>query len=149
MDTKKDEQHFTMLDWWKKVLIENYANFEGRARRAEYWYYILMNIILGFSSILFFVIIGVITDIFEIAIVGYIIFILYTLIVLIPSIAVAVRRLHDTNKTGWLYLLNFVPFGGLVLFIFYCIEGDKGANQYGTDPKNEGYTDEIDAIGKE
>ena len=61
---------------------------------------------------------------------------LYTLAVLLPSIAVTVRRLHDTDRTGWWILLGFIPIiGGIVLLVFYVLEGTRGPNRYGPDPK--------------
>ena len=57
---------------------------------------------------------------------------------IIPSIAVQVRRFHDQDKTGWLWLLNFVPFGGFIILVFMCLEGTRGENSYGPDPKDPG-----------
>ncbi|AOM41589.1 hypothetical protein A9255_14025 [Xenorhabdus hominickii] len=59
----------------------------------------------------------------------------YGVFILIPQIAVTVRRLHDTNHSGWWLLLNLIPFGGLVVFIFILLEGSEGSNDYGADPK--------------
>jgi len=138
----KQESDFNILDWWKKALIENYANFEGRARRTEYWYFVLFKVLL--------VLIIYPTGI---ALVGIdengsalnfpiLVFIVGYLAMLIPSLAVSVRRLHDTGKSGWFYLLNIIPLGGLVLFIFYLQDSDPGNNEWGPNPK-ELYTDEI------
>lgn len=65
----------------------------------------------------------------------FLLLILYALLVFIPSLAVSVRRLHDQDKSGWFYLLNFIPFGGLVLLVFYCLPGTPGLNRYGPIPK--------------
>ncbi|NAS31583.1 DUF805 domain-containing protein [Flavobacteriaceae bacterium R38] len=136
------------MDWYKKVIIDNYANFEGRARRSEYWYYVLMNIII--TVLLYFITIaGILAESPIIAITGGGIIVIYLIGIIIPTIAVSVRRLHDTNKTGWLYLLNLIPsVGGLVLLIFYCIESDNESNQYGPNPKLT-YSEDINSIGTE
>ena len=98
MEIIKDESHFGMIDWWKKVFLENFANFEGRARRAEYWCFTLFNPIVLFGfAILTAITVGISggnepgLDIILIMI----LFVGYALAVTIPSIAVAVRRLHD------------------------------------------------------
>ncbi len=150
----KSEDQYNMFDWWKKVFIDNYANFDGRARRAEFWYFTLVNVILAFVFGFFAVITGFLeggNDVPVAFIVSMILFFLGYLVMLIPSIAVAVRRLHDTGKSGWWYLLRVIPFvasvGSIVLLVFYCIEGDRGQNEYGPDPKSpEPY--EIDQIGR-
>lgn len=148
METKKEEKKFGMFDWWKKVVIENYANFDGRARRSEYWYFVLVNIIITFLCY-GVVIIGAIIDVPAIAAFGAILILLFALGIFIPNLAVIVRRLHDTNKSGWMILIGLIPLAGIILLIFYCTEGDKGDNQYGGDPKNIDYDKEINAIGEE
>jgi uncharacterized membrane protein YhaH (DUF805 family) len=81
-------------------------------------------------------------------IIGLIPVILYGLFIFIPSLAVTVRHLHDQDRSGWLVLLQFIPFiGGLILFVFTVIEGTKGTKSYGPDPKNP--ENEIDSIGNE
>lgn len=67
-----------------------------------------------------------------------ILFIIFILGSMIPSLSVAVRRLHDSEKSGWFLLLAFVPFGSLVLLIFYCLDGTPGPNRFGPDPKGRG-----------
>jgi len=119
-----------MIEWYKKVVLENYANFNGRARRAEYWWFFLANVIVS-------IILGIVDSVLGIAIIGTI----YSLAVLIPSIAVAVRRVHDVGKSGWFIL---IPIYNLILV---CTEGDKGQNEYGPDPKNQ--YDEVDKMGTE
>ena len=119
-----------MIEWYKKVVFENYANFNGRARRSEYWYFALLNVII--SIVLGFVL-GFISPTLGLAAN------LYSLAVFIPSIAVAIRRMHDVGKSGW-YIL--IPIYNLILA---CTEGDKGTNAYGPDPKND--FDEINEIG--
>lgn len=140
MKIEKQEADYNMFDWWKKVVVENYANFDGRARRSEYWYFTLVNLIAVFG---YAMIMGVAASalggdsMFVILIIPLI---LGVFAILIPGIAVAVRRLHDTGKSGWWYLIGVIPvvsyIGGFVLLIFYCIEGDRGKNEHGPDPKN-------------
>src|SRR5689334_13817971 len=114
------------MEWYTKVL-KNYAGFSGRARRTEYWMFTLFNIIIG--GVLYAIYAATGSSIFMI------LYVLYFVAVFVPSLAVGVRRLHDTNRTGWWLLLGFVPFiGGIVLIVFCALEGDRGANQYGEDP---------------
>lgn len=138
----KNESEFSMIDWWKKVFLENYANFEGRARRSEYWYFVLFNFLITLSAY----IVSFLLILFG----GFLLWFfipIFSLLTIIPSLAAQVRRLHDTNKSGWWLLIAFIPFGAIVLLIFYFTEGDRGSNQYGTDPKME-IEPEIDNIGR-
>ena len=121
-----------MLEMQKKVVFENYANFSGRARRQEYWMFFLVNIIISF-------VLGFVTGLISPSLV--IIANVYSLAVLLPGIAVGVRRMHDVGKSGWFII---IPFYNLYLC---SIEGEKGPNQYGADPKNQ--LEEINEIGKE
>jgi uncharacterized membrane protein YhaH (DUF805 family) len=121
-----------MLEMYKKVVFGNYANFNGRARRKEYWMFILATTLIRF--VLGFII-GLISP--DLVLIGH----LYSLAVLVPSISVAVRRMHDVGKSGWFLLL---PIYSLILA---CKEGEIGPNQYGADPKNQ--LEELDEIGKE
>jgi uncharacterized membrane protein YhaH (DUF805 family) len=126
-----------MLEWYLKVVKENYANFEGRARRSEYWYFALVNIIIS-------VILGVIDSVIGISVLGGI----YSLAVLVPSIAVGVRRMHDIGKSGWYLLVALIPIAGFIwLLVLLCKEGDTGPNEYGADPKNPTFG-EFDEIGR-
>lgn len=128
-----------MIDYYKKVVFENYANFEGRARRSEYWYFVLMNVIIGFAIGMVEGMLGMgntqISD-SSFFFSGGIISSLYNLAILIPSIAVGVRRMHDVGKSGW-YIL--IPIYNLVLA---ATEGESGPNQYGKDPKNQEFSTE-------
>ena len=125
-----------LFGWWKKVVFENYANFNGRARRAEYWYFVLANIILilPFYAMLIF---GAVTQNEWLSSVGGLILGLGVFGLIIPSLAVHVRRLHDINKSGWYYFIGFIPFvGGIISLVWSCTEGTPGQNTYGPDPKN-------------
>ena len=122
------------MEWYLKVMRDNYANFNGRARRKEYWmftlFFLLFALLAGF-------VIGILSAVGEtVAMIAIIMAVVWYLAHLVPSLAVTVRRLHDTGKRGWFYLLAIIPYiGGLIIFIFTVIEGDKGDNKYGPDPK--------------
>ena len=114
------------MESYVKVLRE-YATFSGRARRREYWMFLLVNIIVAVALSL---IDGVLFD-GAMLLSG-----LYWLAILVPSLAVGVRRLHDTGRSGWWLLISLVPVvGGLVLFVFTVLDGDPGPNAYGPSPK--------------
>lgn len=135
MESKKQERDFTMIDWYKKALVENYANFNGRARRSEYWNFTLVNVLV-IIALYVIVIIGAVADIPVLAGIGGILVMIFALGTFIPHLAVAVRRLHDTGKSGAFLLLGLIPFVSLILLVFYATEGDKNTNQYGEDPKD-------------
>lgn len=115
-----------LVSYWKKVVLKNYANFSGRARRAELWWFVLANLIL-------FVVLAILrslSDLFNV------VYLLFALAMVIPSIALATRRLHDIGKSGWLLLLAFVPIiGNIVLLVFYLTDSNRGSNKYGISEK--------------
>ncbi|MFW6277750.1 MAG: DUF805 domain-containing protein, partial [Prolixibacteraceae bacterium] len=123
---------------WYKMVLQKYAVFNGRAGRKEYWMFFLFNMLFGFAAI-------VLDNLFGIAFFGNFygpLYLLYMLAVLIPALAVAVRRLHDTGKSGWWILISLVPFvGWIVVLILLAMEGEPGDNEYGPDPKiaDDGY----------
>jgi uncharacterized membrane protein YhaH (DUF805 family) len=124
--------------WYISVLRDNYLNFKGRARRQEYWMFILFNIIA-------YAILGGIS----IAIDNFYLIGAYALATLLPMLGVLVRRLHDVGKSGWFILVRFIPLiGSIWLFVVLVTEGEHGLNQYGPDPKGNHY-DEFDQIGQE
>lgn len=115
------------MDWYLTVL-KKYAVFSGRARRTEYWMFFLFNFV--FSLVLTFVD-GLLGTVF--------LGVIYGLAVLIPGIAVTVRRLHDTGRSGWWILIGFIPLiGMIVLLVFTLLDSQKSDNEYGPDPKNVG-----------
>ncbi|RCW91640.1 DUF805 domain-containing protein [Winogradskyella arenosi] len=122
------------MEWYLKVVRDNYANFSGRARRQEYWMFVLFNLIITFALAIVFGTLGALLDIPAL----FSLYVIYALAVVIPSLAVAVRRLHDVGKSGWFYLISLIPLiGGIWLIILFATEGDHGANAYGPDPKQE------------
>lgn len=134
-----------MIDWYKKVVFENYANFKGRARRSEYWYYVLTNFLIQLPLLILFFVFTANENV-GLGMIFYGLMILYSLAVLIPSLAVAVRRLHDVGKSGWFYFICLIPIvGGIWLLVLFFTEGDQGENDYGPDPKAE--NNEIQEIG--
>ena len=107
------------------VLRNKYADFNGRARRSEYWYFVLFNFLISTA-------VGVVTGLIGIDWLSYI----YSVALLVPGIAVGVRRLHDIGKSGWWLLISFIPLiGGIWLIILMAKEGDHGNNAFGPDPK--------------
>ncbi len=119
------------MNWYLEVL-KKYAVFSGRARRKEYWYFVLFNIII---SIVLAVIDGVTGSFSAEAGMGLLGGI-YTLAVLIPGIAVSVRRLHDTERSGWWLLIALVPLIGVIVLLVFMVQDSKlGQNQYGANPK--------------
>ncbi|HEJ9436677.1 TPA: DUF805 domain-containing protein [Proteus mirabilis] len=126
------------MNWYLEVIKNNYANFSGRARRKEYWMFIVINtIILAILyGIMFSSIDSYTGEMSGTGFVALIIIGIYSLATIIPNIAVTVRRFHDQDRSGWMILLSFIPFaGGLILFIFMCLEGTRGENRFGLDPK--------------
>ena len=111
---------------WKK-----YGDFDGRAVRSEFWWWVLFVGIVQFAAAIVLTIVLIIfQNVGFLQWLSVLIFMVIVLAFLLPSIAVSVRRLHDRDLSGWLYLLSFVPFGGLVLFIFYVMPGTPGPNRY-------------------
>ena len=114
-------------------IIKKYAKFEGRANRPQYWYFVL-------TQFLAFFILELLCVIPFVNIIAGLALLVLWLGLIVPGIAVSVRRLHDTNKSGWWLLLCFVPFvGAIVLLVWMCSEGTKGANKYGDEPVVENY----------
>jgi len=105
----------------------NYFNFSGRSRRSEYWYFSLFLVILAIAAILIdtFVLGYAYPDTIGPA------YIVYALAVIIPSLSVSVRRLHDIGRTGWWLLLYFTVVGGILLIVWACLRGEPGPNKYG------------------
>jgi len=123
------------MEWFIKCL-KQYADFNGRARRKEYWMFTLFVVI-------FFIVAAILDNLlgttFKFAGVsapyGWI-YLLFAFAMILPSLAVVVRRLHDIGKSGWYYFLVFIPVvGGIILLIWYCKNSQPGENQYGPNPK--------------
>jgi uncharacterized membrane protein YhaH (DUF805 family) len=117
------------MNWYLEVL-KKYAVFDGRARRSEYWYFTLINIGAALVLAVLDAIIRKITGL-GFGPLGMI----YSLAILAPAIGVSVRRLHDTNRSGWWLLLALVPLAGLVLLWFLAQDSEPAQNRYGPNPK--------------
>lgn len=116
------------MEWYVKVL-QNYVGFTGRARRSEYWWFALINAVVAVAlTVLEAIVLG--TQVMS----G-----LYTLAVLVPGLAVSIRRLHDTGRSGWWLLIALVPLvGGIVLLVFLLLDSEPGVNRWGPSPKQIG-----------
>lgn len=113
------------MEWYTKVL-KNYAVFHGRARRKEYWMFVLFNVIFSFAALIIDAVLGT----------AAVFYFLYAVAVLIPGLAVTVRRLHDVGKSGWMILITLIPLiGGIWLLVLLFTEGNPGNNEYGSNPK--------------
>lgn len=117
---------------WMLLPLKRYADFSGRSRRKEFWMFALgvfiaeivvsiVERVLGLSGMVG----GVYGPLMLILVLG----------LLVPNLALGVRRLHDQDKSGWFLLLAFIPLiGGIILLVFFCLEGTKGPNRFGPDP---------------
>lgn len=117
--------------------LKRYAQFDGRANRREYWMFQLFLVLATFVLMAPFVIAAVMES-QGLMIASGVLFALFWLATIVPIIAVTVRRLHDCNHSGWLYLLSFVPFGGLVIFVFTLLPGTPEENRFGPVPPEFG-----------
>ena len=119
------------MNWYLKVL-KKYAEFGGRSRRKEYWFFVLFSTLISILLISIDSATGTLRSPTGLGLLSGI----YSLAVLIPSLAVSVRRLHDTSRTGWWLLLGIVPLiGPIVLLVFFVSDGNPDDNEYGPNPK--------------
>ena len=119
------------MSWYLEAL-KKYAVFSGRSRRMEYWYFVLFNLIVFIVLELIDVLLGTFDVVQGVGLLSGI----YGLAVLIPALAVTVRRLHDIDRTGWWIFINLIPLiGAIVLLVFALTPGTPGSNRYGLDPK--------------
>ncbi|WP_375241278.1 DUF805 domain-containing protein [Polaribacter sp.] len=144
------------MDWYLKVL-KDYFKFSGRARRKEYWMFFLFHYL--FTGLLLFLFIYSNENLFDYnqefetentSYLFLILLLIYTLVTIIPSLAVSSRRMHDLGKSGAWFFINLIPYiGGFWFLILTCMEGENKVNQYGENPKGINNNREIDFIGKE
>lgn len=113
------------MEWYLKVL-KNYAVFNGRARRTEYWMFFLFNAIITI----------ILSFLQSFADLGTVLTGIYGLLTLLPNLAVGARRLHDSGKSGWWLLIGLIPFiGTIILIVFFCLDSEEGDNRFGASPK--------------
>lgn len=118
---------------WFLLAWQRATDFSGRSRRKEYWYFTLFNCIVFLFLILFAIPLG---EQEKPSMLPLGLVFAYSLVILVPGLAVTIRRLHDIGKSGWWYLIAFVPFvGGLILFVFTLLDSEPFPNQWGLDPK--------------
>ena len=111
------------MDWYFDVL-KKYVVFSGRARRKEYWFFVLFNLMIAVIMLMLDILLGI-----------PVFYLIYVLATILPNLSVSVRRLHDTNRSGWWLLISLIPIVGIiVLLVFVSLEGTKGENRYGDDP---------------
>ncbi len=112
------------MKWFVKC-FKQYADFRGRACRIEFWMFTLINILFSVAAAL-------VDQLLGISVISYI----YSLAVLVPSLAVCVRRLHDIGKSGWFYFICLIPLiGAIWLVVLFAKDGQPGENQWGVNPK--------------
>ena len=114
-----------LIEIYKTVVLKKYAEFNGRARRREYWMFVLANFIVS-------VVLGIIANLIHASFLS----VIYLLAIIVPGIALSIRRMHDINKSGWWILVGLIPLIGWIWLIILAVqEGTKGPNTYGPDPK--------------
>lgn len=137
-----------IIDTFKHVFLQNYATFSGRARRSEYWLFSLALYLISLLILVPAMLVAIawiassykgssLEESIILFVVIFLIVFVLLLATLIPSLAVGVRRLHDTNRSGWWFLLSLIPLGGVVIYVFLMQDSDEGFNDYGADPKEE------------
>ena len=123
------------MSWYIKV-IKNYVNFNGRARRKEYWMFILFNLIFMAAIVMLELLLGIADEYTGFGAISY----LYSFAVMLPAWAVIARRLHDIGKSGWWFFIILVPFIGPFWFLFLlATDSQPGDNIYGPNPKTNPY----------
>jgi len=112
---------------WFLLALNKYADFSGRARRSEYWYFFLFYLLIYVGLIILSKMLGT---------VGLILTLLFLLAMIVPSLAVGVRRLHDTDRSGWWLLISLVPLIGAIIMIVFAVQDSQpGENRFGSNPK--------------
>src|SRR5689334_2064739 len=104
---RAEESSVVLISAWKRVILERYAQFSGRSGRAEYWWFFLANLIIAF-------VLGILG---RVSVTFAVIYGLYGLAIIIPGLAVSVRRLHDINRTGWWVLIALIPLIGAIVLL--------------------------------
>jgi uncharacterized membrane protein YhaH (DUF805 family) len=133
---QEDDNELSLWGFYMKCLKDKYASFDGRARRKEYWSFALFNAIIYFIFYAVGIFLAVSTRSETLALIVFGILGIYALGIIVPSLAVTVRRLHDIGKGGGWIFISFVPFvGGLILLVFTLLDSEAGENRFGSNPK--------------
>jgi uncharacterized membrane protein YhaH (DUF805 family) len=120
------------MKWFLDVLKNKYATFDGRARRSEYWYFVLFYVLILLALTLLDGLFGTLNEEAGIGMLGA----LFALATMVPGLAVTVRRLHDTDRSGWWVLIGVIPLiGDIVLIVFAAQDSQPGSNRFGPNPK--------------
>jgi uncharacterized membrane protein YhaH (DUF805 family) len=143
---RRPNQETKPVEWYRMVW-QKYAQFDGRSRRTEYWMFALINLLISMALGACILVSFLSTRAFAVGIAFAVIAGLYSLASIVPGLAVSVRRLHDIGRSGWWLLIDLVPFGCIVLLVFFCLEGTPGPNQYGPDPKGRAYGAQFVTMG--
>ena len=124
------------MKWYLKVL-NNYATFSGRARRSEFWFFALFNMMFAILAMVIDNILGTTLDMgYGVTLPYGYIYSIYAIAVVIPGLAVAVRRLHDVGKSGWMYFVILIPIiGAIWLLVLFFTDSQAGSNKWGQNPK--------------
>jgi len=104
--------------------FKNFANFSDRARRKQYWMFVLFNFLIAMAIAIVEGFLGT-----------FFMYPLFVLVMLVPSISIATRRLHDTGRSGWWQLISFVPLIGIIVLLVFLVQDSKEDNEYGPNPK--------------
>jgi len=124
-----EEWKALFMQYFVDVIKTKYVLFDGRARRKEFWMFVLFEVIISF-------VLGILSSIPFLGVLFWIVLIIFSLGVIVPGIALGIRRLRDTNRSGFFILLGLIPLvGAIILIVFAAQEGTAGDNQYGPDPK--------------
>jgi uncharacterized membrane protein YhaH (DUF805 family) len=118
---------------WYLLALSKYVVFTGRSRRSEFWYFTLFNLIFAIAAMVLDMLLGI-----TFGGIGYgPIYVIYVLAMMIPGLAVAVRRLHDVGKSGFMIFIALIPIVGAIwLIVLYATDSDAGDNEYGPNPKD-------------
>jgi uncharacterized membrane protein YhaH (DUF805 family) len=111
--------------------LQQYVGFSGRARRSEYWWFFLFNVLVSIVASILDSVLGTMSDDTNVGLIGSI----AGLALLLPSIAVGIRRLHDTSRSGWWILIGLVPIVGWIVLLVFYVQDSHGDNQHGPSPK--------------
>jgi len=131
---------------WMLMPLRRYADFEGRSSRMEYWMFYLFTLILGMVAAVVILAIAFLLYAMNLSesamgmvlVPVYLILFVASMALIVPTIAVAVRRFHDQDKSGWMFLLALIPLvGGIIFLVFMCLEGTQGPNRFGPDPVDD------------